>query len=110
MPLEGWTNLSLKKDKMAKLKRMFDTVADKETKWIDWTSDVMESALLREKFVKENFTHIRFVGNVKNGCVLEDTRTKQVINITIKGSKITSYPHGEQYILYAMLTPRLLLE
>ena len=110
MPLEGWTNLSIKKERMAKFKRMFDTISDKQFEWVDWVSNILESSLLREKFVKENFPYIRFVGNVKNGCVLEDTRTKAVVNVTIKGSKITSMPHGEQYVLYAMLTPRLLLE
>ena len=110
MPLEGWTNLSLKKESAAKLKRMFDTLLDKDTKWIEYVGLVLENALLREKFLKQTFPYIRFVGNVKNGCVLEDTRIKIVVNISIKGNKITSTPSGEQYILFALLTPRLVLE
>ena len=110
MTVQGWSNLSLKKDTLARLKRLFDTTMDKETKWIDWISDALEGSLLREKFLKQNLSYIRFVGNVKNGCVLEDTRTKQVVNVTVKGNKITSVPHGEQYILYAIITPRFLIE
>src|SRR3990167_897153 len=110
MPVQGWTNISMQKEKQAKLKRMFDTTIGKEPKLVDWVTSILESALLREKFLKQNLPYIRFVGNVKNGCVLEDTRTKTVVNIAIKGNKVTSVPSGEQYILFALLTPRLLLE
>ena len=89
---------------------MFDTVLDKDTKWIEWVGLILENALLREKFLKQTFPYIRFVGNVKNGCVLEDTKLKTVVNVTIRGNKITSVPSGEQYILFALLTPRLVLE
>ncbi|MBM3232511.1 hypothetical protein FJZ21_04020 [Candidatus Pacearchaeota archaeon] len=110
MPVEGWTNVSIKVDQSKRIKRLFDTIIGKEVKWFEWCGQMLDNAVLRERFLKENYPYIRFVGNVKNGCVLEDTRTKSVVNVTIRGSKITSSPSGESYIIYAMLTPRLILD
>ena len=110
MPPPKYANLSLLQERQIKIRKMYDQLFGKNTPWVDWVGNTLDSALLHEKYLKEKFPHIRFIGNVKNGCVLEDTRTKSVVNVVIKGDKVTSTPHGEQYVLFALLTPRLLLD
>ena len=110
MPPKLYGNVSILKEKQAKIKRIYEAVFGKNASFPDWVSDTLESAITREQILQKNFVHIKFLARIKNGCVLQDTKTGDVIQVTLNGTKITAKPEGEQYVLFALLNPRLLFE
>jgi hypothetical protein len=109
MPRDNYTNLTIKDPKRyARIKRLM-LLNTEEIQWIDWVADVLENCARREQYLKQTFPHIRFVGAVKNGCVLEDKNEKHIVNVIIDKGKVIATPHREEYVLYVCLSPRVVL-
>lgn len=110
MPKEGWTNLSIRTVDYDKARRMFDTEVSTNLSWSDWVIDTLMSAMERKKFLRSKYPHLRFIGNTESGCVIEDTKSKKIITLTLKNGRLESSEKDEQYLIFSSLNPELRLK
>ncbi len=107
MPKPGWTNLSIKTDDYDRARRLFDTEVTTNLSWTEWLVDTILSAMERKKFLKAKYPHLRFIGNTETGCVIEDTKARKIVNITLKNGRLESSDKDEQYLIFSSLNPEL---
>lgn len=107
MGRSGYTGLSIEEKAYARLRRSFDTTIDTEKTFTVWAMDVMESAVIREKAITKLYPGLRYVGNKTGGCILEDSKSKQIIEISVGKNLLTCSQHKGicSHILFAVLHP-----
>lgn len=110
MPRRGYTNLTIKDPKKYdKMKQMFEKYSTTDYQWIDYVTEVLETAIQREKYITENFSDLKFIGSTTQGCVIEDTKLNKTIDIKIENGKVMMNPYNERYAVFVLMNPRLRL-
>ena len=105
-----YTNLSIDKKKGEYLKRAFEKYSQSGLSWSAYCSSVVESAITREKFLREAFPHIDIVKVMDNEIILMDNEKNEPVKVFKHGKKFetTAKTNKEDYILYACIHPELL--
>ena len=103
--ISGYTSLSLKEKRYAKLRRNFDTKIDTDKTFTVWATEVMEAAVNREDYLNKTFPGIRFVGNKTGGCILEEKGKIIEVSVDKNSLSCSQDKDADKYILFALLHP-----
>ena len=109
MGKSGYTSLSIDEKRYTRMRKNFDVAVQPETDstYTSWHCDVVESAIDRVKFLHASFPNLSLVKVVSNGIVIDDSKTDDVIKVSVHGKKIvcSDSKNPEKYIQFALLHP-----
>ena len=107
MGRSGYTSLSIEEKAYARLRRNFDVTILTEKTFTQWALDVMESAVYREEKINKLYPSLRYVGNKTGGCIIEDSKSKKIIEVSVGKNLLSCSQHKGicNHILFAVLHP-----
>lgn len=76
----------------------------------DYATEILISAIGREEFMQKHYPHLRFVGNIESGCMIEDTKKHRPVTVKVIGKNIISDPMEVEYLIFACLHPSFRLQ
>lgn len=109
MAREGWTSLSIKNDRYAKMRREFEKYIGTEKKTFTvWASDGIDLMIERVKFLEKTYPNYTIVKITDDSFFIDDSKKVDVIKVTSQKRKIVcsdKSKDAENYIMYAALHP-----
>tara|TARA_Y100000590_G_scaffold466524_1_gene642247 strand:- start:10337 stop:10708 length:372 start_codon:yes stop_codon:yes gene_type:complete len=96
MVVQGYTNLSVKTDRMDEIRRIFDSLDTEYEALAPFAADALESAVYKLDFLLEYLPHITFSGLGKNGMALFDAKSDELVRVFVKGKKLHCSVHKEK--------------
>lgn len=105
MPRQNYANLTVDAARSDKLRRSFEMTKITSRSFSAWLIDNGELSLEKVLYLKKIYPHFKFIENVDNMFLFEDTKANKIIKVEWKDGKPVSNEKNEDYIIYALLHP-----
>ena len=111
MAREGYSNLSVPEDRFEEFRKILDTI-DNDKSVAQYSMMVLESSVVKLRYLQKHLSHITFSGIGKNGMALFDEKTDELVRIYTKESKLLCSIHKEEpcdHKVFAAMHPEFVL-